>query len=144
MKIGALTKKAEQPECAPGEHRRRSTAPVSAAALDRAVRTFRALGDPPRLRLLAILAQGELCVSEIAEIADDGLSTVSQRLRVLRSAERRNDCAMARGLAFLKTPLSRSSALLRRVTAADHRRVPRVDFAVLVRAVEARLAMREA
>ena len=88
MKTLTLAKKIEHPECGPGEHRRRRISPpVSPAALDRAVRIFKALGDPPRLRLLAILAQGELCVSEIAEIDDDGLSTVSQRLRVLRSAD---------------------------------------------------------
>lgn len=84
----ALIKKTEQPECAPGEHRRRRLVPaVSPAALERAVEIFKALGDSPRLRLLTILARGELCVSEIAEIDDDGLSTVSQRLRVLRSAD---------------------------------------------------------
>jgi len=88
MKALATARKNEQPDCAPGEHRRkRPSAAVSAAALERAVRIFKALGDEPRLRLLAILAQGELCVSEIAEIDDDGLSTVSQRLRVLRSAD---------------------------------------------------------
>ena len=83
-----MAKKIEHPECGPAEHRsRRICPPVSPAALDRAVRIFKALGDPPRLRLLAILAQGELCVSEIAQIDDDGLSTVSQRLRVLRAAD---------------------------------------------------------
>ena len=88
MKTLSLAKKIEPAECGPGEHRRRRIfPPISPAALDRAVRIFKALGDPPRLRLLAILAHGELCVSEIAEIDDDGLSTVSQRLRVLRSAD---------------------------------------------------------
>ena len=53
-----------------------------AAAIDRAARIFRAAGDGPRLRLLQRLAGGELCVTELAE--DDPLSTVSQRLRVLR------------------------------------------------------------
>ena len=80
MKTPSLAKKHEEPECAPQEHRRRrGPAPASPAALARAVEIFKALGDPPRLRLLAILARGELCVTEIAEIDDDGLSTVSQR-----------------------------------------------------------------
>jgi ArsR family transcriptional regulator, lead/cadmium/zinc/bismuth-responsive transcriptional repressor len=88
MKEFATVRKIDHPACAPGEHRPRRTAlPASAAALEKAVRIFKALGDPPRLRLLAVLAQGELCVSEIAEIDDDGLSTVSQRLRVLRAAD---------------------------------------------------------
>jgi len=81
-------RKNDAPACGPGEHQRlHPPVPASAAALERAVRIFKALGDPPRLRLLTVLAQGELCVSEIAEIDDDGLSTVSQRLRVLRAAE---------------------------------------------------------
>ena len=88
MKITAAPRKLEQPVCAPGEHRRRRLPPpASPQALERAVRIFKALGDPPRLRLLSVLAHGELCVSEIAGIDDDGLSTVSQRLRVLRSAD---------------------------------------------------------
>jgi len=58
---------------------------VSGAALDRAARLFRAIGDPPRLRLLAALAQGEACVSELA--GDEQLSTVSQRLRILRTED---------------------------------------------------------
>ena len=59
--------------------------PVSDEALERAARLFRALGDMSRLRLLAILAQGEVCVSELAEGEGDQMSTISQRLRVLRS-----------------------------------------------------------
>jgi DNA-binding transcriptional ArsR family regulator len=45
---------------------------------------FRAVGDEGRLRLMALLARGEACVTELAEATGDGLSTVSQRLRVLR------------------------------------------------------------
>lgn len=83
----ALRKKTEPAQWASGEHRRRRvTSNIPAVALERAVEIFKALGDSPRLRLLAILARGELCVSEIAQIDDDGLSTVSQRLRVLRAA----------------------------------------------------------
>lgn len=58
---------------------------VDDAALERTARTFRALGDVPRLKLLALLGQGEACVSELAELVADELSTVSQRLRVLRT-----------------------------------------------------------
>lgn len=75
--------------CAPGDHRhvpvRRPQ--VSDAALDKAERLFKALGDVPRLRLLAVLAQGEACVTELAGSDQDGLSTVSQRLKVLHQAE---------------------------------------------------------
>lgn len=49
----------------------------------RASRVFRALGDPSRLRLLTLLAEGESCVTAVAESEGEDLSTISQRLRVL-------------------------------------------------------------
>jgi len=42
------------------------------------------MGDAPRLRILDLLSHGELCVTEIVEAVNDKLTTVSQRLRVLR------------------------------------------------------------
>jgi ArsR family transcriptional regulator len=74
------------PQCAPGEHSGfRVALDVSAAAIARASRIFRALGDPPRLRLLALLARGELCVTEVAMAENEEVSTISQRLRILRN-----------------------------------------------------------
>lgn len=61
-----------------------AASPRSAVAIERAARIFRALGDPSRLRLLAFLANGETCVTEVATAVGDEISTVSQRLRVLR------------------------------------------------------------
>ncbi|MCC6368465.1 MAG: helix-turn-helix transcriptional regulator [Bryobacterales bacterium] len=58
---------------------------ASPASIDRTARLFRAIGDPPRLRLLALLAQGEACVSQLAEAERESISTISQRLRVLRA-----------------------------------------------------------
>ena len=58
---------------------------VDDAALEKASRLFRAIGEPSRLRLLSKLAQGEMCVTELAASEGDSLSTISQRLRVLRS-----------------------------------------------------------
>jgi ArsR family transcriptional regulator len=46
---------------------------------------FRALGDPERLRLLVRLAEGEACVSELAEQEDEKISTVSARLKTLHT-----------------------------------------------------------
>ncbi|MCA9603617.1 MAG: winged helix-turn-helix transcriptional regulator [Myxococcales bacterium] len=57
------------------------------AVLERAAAIFRAVGDPARLQILERLAHGECCVSELAEESGDGMSTVSQRLK-LRRAER--------------------------------------------------------
>ncbi len=54
-------------------------------AFERAAAIFRAAGDVARLRLLARLAGGERCVTELAAAADAGLSTVSQQLRLLRA-----------------------------------------------------------
>ena len=58
---------------------------VGDAALARAAGLFRAAGEPSRLRLLELLLHGELCVTEVAELTREELSTVSQRLRVLRT-----------------------------------------------------------
>lgn len=74
------------PGCRPEDHgARREPVDVSGEALERASRIFRALGEPSRLRLLAFLTRGEACVSEVAEAEGDEISTVSQRLRVLRN-----------------------------------------------------------
>jgi DNA-binding transcriptional ArsR family regulator len=74
------------PTCKPEEHAgARRELQVTEVALQRASRIFRALGDPSRLRLLALLAKGEACVTEVAAAGQEEISTVSQRLRVLRS-----------------------------------------------------------
>jgi DNA-binding transcriptional ArsR family regulator len=74
-------------ECAPEGHARRSAraALVSDEAFERAAGLFRAAGDVSRLKLLERLADGEWCVTELAEAAGTGLSTVSQQLRLLRA-----------------------------------------------------------
>jgi DNA-binding transcriptional ArsR family regulator len=48
---------------------------------------FRALGDAARLRLLTRLADagGEVCVSELAQLEKENLSTVSARLKMLHA-----------------------------------------------------------
>ena len=53
------------------------------AELEQASAMFRALGDPSRLRLLARLAEGDVCVTELAELEDEKLSTISARLKAL-------------------------------------------------------------
>lgn len=63
----------------------RATALPSPTVLARGAAILRAAGDPARLGLLAQLLAGERCVSELAAVSGDSLSTVSQRLRVLRS-----------------------------------------------------------
>lgn len=46
--------------------------------------TFRALGDPTRVRILDALAPGELCVCDIASLVGISESAVSHQLRLLR------------------------------------------------------------
>jgi ArsR family transcriptional regulator len=47
---------------------------------------FQALGDPERLRLLVRLAaEGEACVSELAGLEGEKITTVSARLKALHA-----------------------------------------------------------
>jgi len=46
--------------------------------------TFRALGDPTRVRILDALSTGELCVCDIASLVGISESAVSHQLRLLR------------------------------------------------------------
>lgn len=74
----------DNPECDNHEHSHlRSLKGVGDDTLEKAARIFRALAEPSRLRLLTILSEGEACVTELAD--EEQLSTVSQRLRTLRS-----------------------------------------------------------
>ena len=65
-----------------------------ASELQQASAMFRALADPARLRLLARLAASEACVTELAELDNEKLTTVSARLQMLhevRLVKRRRD-----------------------------------------------------
>ena len=75
-------------ECAVDEHARRAPPKQrpSEQAFRRAATLFRAAGEVTRLRLLARLAEGEWCVTELAEAAGVPLPAVSQQLSVLRAA----------------------------------------------------------
>jgi DNA-binding transcriptional ArsR family regulator len=72
------------PACSAEEHRH-THKPMPAASVERAAQLFRAMGDGPRLRILDMLKNGGMCVTEIVEAMGGKFSTVSQRLRVLRS-----------------------------------------------------------
>src|SRR5882672_8013946 len=49
-------------------------------------RLFRALGDETRLRIVALLSHGELCVCHLETALDLNQSTASRQLGILRSA----------------------------------------------------------
>jgi ArsR family transcriptional regulator len=52
--------------------------------LDESVELFKAFADPVRLRLLNLLADGEVCVCHLHEALDLPQSTVSRHLAYLR------------------------------------------------------------
>ena len=75
-----------QPACTAETHpSQRLRLPVGEPSIERAARIFRALGEAPRIRLVARLAQGEACVTELAELEGESITVISQRLRVLRA-----------------------------------------------------------
>jgi ArsR family transcriptional regulator, lead/cadmium/zinc/bismuth-responsive transcriptional repressor len=53
------------------------------AELEHASAMFRALGDLARLRLLTRISTGEACVTELADVEREKLTTVSARLKTL-------------------------------------------------------------
>ena len=77
----------DTPACGHGGHPARPAfdAPPS-ATLDSAAAMLRAAGDASRLRLLLRLADGERCVTELADAEGDKLATVSARLKLLHTA----------------------------------------------------------
>src|SRR5262245_9016956 len=57
------------------------------APVERLARTFRALGDPTRSKMIFALSLEELCVSELAQVLGASLSATSHQLRILRDLE---------------------------------------------------------
>jgi ArsR family transcriptional regulator len=57
------------------------------AQVERLSRTFRALGDPTRSKMVYALSLEELCVSELAIALGVSLSAASHQLRILRDLE---------------------------------------------------------
>lgn len=45
---------------------------------------FKGFGDPTRVHILSLLAQRELCVTEIAQAVDISQSAISHQLRILK------------------------------------------------------------
>jgi ArsR family transcriptional regulator, arsenate/arsenite/antimonite-responsive transcriptional repressor len=54
--------------------------------MKRAVRVFKALADPTRLRIMLLLSRRELCVCELMFILGLEQSRISHHMRVLRDA----------------------------------------------------------
>ena len=73
--------------CAPEDHLEHDHPDLNDDQVARAARMGSAMGDPGRLRLLALLLQGRHCVSELTVETGDSTSLVSQRLKVLADAD---------------------------------------------------------
>lgn len=75
---------------APAASRRRpvrpAVPPLSAEAAQALAETFRVLGDPTRIRLIAAMALTERCVGNLAAMVGMSESAVSHQLRMLRAA----------------------------------------------------------
>lgn len=54
-------------------------------AVERASALLKAVADPNRLRMLSALAQVELCVHDLAQVAGISASATSHQLRLLRA-----------------------------------------------------------
>ena len=57
---------------------------IGADLVESLAETFRALGDPTRVRILDALSHGELCVCDLAQLIDLSQSATSHQLRLLR------------------------------------------------------------
>ncbi|UHA74311.1 ArsR/SmtB family transcription factor [Paenibacillus sp. 481] len=58
---------------------------LEADVLERVSQTFKALGDPTRIRILTLLAREECAVNQIAETLQLSQSAVSHQLKTLRA-----------------------------------------------------------
>jgi len=84
--------------------------------MKKAAQLFKALADETRLRILALLGSGELCVCDLMAILALPQSTVSRHLATLRNADlvedRRQGVWMYYRLATGVNPLRRDALLL--------------------------------
>ena len=73
---------------APGRRRasRQVAPPLSAETAQALAETFRVLGDPTRIRLIAAMAVAERCVGDLSALVGMSESAVSHQLRMLRAA----------------------------------------------------------
>lgn len=54
--------------------------------MKQAVKVFKALGDPTRLRIVKLLENGELCVCQLIAVLGMGQSRISRHLAILKEA----------------------------------------------------------
>ena len=59
---------------------------ISAPTARRMAVVFKSLGDPTRLRIISLLAEGEFCVADLVAALKMEQSTISHQLRDMRQA----------------------------------------------------------
>jgi ArsR family transcriptional regulator, arsenate/arsenite/antimonite-responsive transcriptional repressor len=74
-----------------------------------AVRTFKALSDPTRLRIVLLLMERDLCVCELMFILNKEQSRLSHQLRALRHAGMVEDVREGRWMIYRITPTARKT-----------------------------------
>lgn len=84
------------------------------------VRAARAFADPTRVRIVALLRRGELCVCDLVEVLGITQSTLSTHLRVVRDAGLVSTRRSGRWVHYSLTPHGRAlvAALVRRFCGA--------------------------
>jgi len=69
------------------------------------VKTFKALGDPTRLRIFKLLEGGELCVCQLMATLKMGQSRISRHLSILKEAQLIEDRRQGKWVHYrLKSP----------------------------------------
>ena len=58
---------------------------IASSSVEALAETFKALGDPTRVRVLDALSHGELCVCDLAQLVELSQSATSHQLRLLRA-----------------------------------------------------------
>jgi ArsR family transcriptional regulator, lead/cadmium/zinc/bismuth-responsive transcriptional repressor len=58
---------------------------IASSSVEALAETFKALGDPTRVRVLDALSHGELCVCDLAQLVGLSQSATSHQLRLLRA-----------------------------------------------------------
>jgi len=92
-------------------------------------RTFAALADPTRRRLLEHLAGGDRCVTDLARPCSMSLPAVSKHLRVLENAGliRRRRCGRVHRLKLEAAPMQQASRWIEEYRQFWEQRLDRLD-----------------
>jgi ArsR family transcriptional regulator len=95
----------------------------------KAVKIFKALSDPTRLRILMLLLEHELCVCELMFILNMEQSRISHQLRILRDAEVVQDLRQGKWIIYRIATAIRNElkALLEEPFAGDLRRGKEIE-----------------